>query len=257
MPDRPIVLDQATPRLLQRAALGLFALALLGASGCAALRARESAQLAKASEPFQATPATPTASLLVVGDSTAVGTGASGPARSLPGLMAAAQPGLRVVNRGADGARYRDFIAQLQASDERFDTVLVLGGGNDVIRLTGEQALRTHARRVAELAAQRGARVIFMPPGNVGNAPFFFPPLSWVMTQRSQVLHAAVREAASGSGAQYVRLYKPRAEDPFAQQPELLHARDGLHPSDAGYRLWLAELSSQAGAQVRTASMGL
>ena len=182
----------------------------------------------------------------MVGDSTAVGTGASSPANSVAGLLVRGQAGLRVVNRAADGARYEDFARQLAASDERFDAVLVLGGGNDVIRGTPQEALRQQVRRVADLARERSSTVVLMPPGNVGNAPFFFRPVGWWMTRRSQALHAVVREASAATGARYVNLYQPRSTDPFAQRADQLHASDGLHPSDAGYVLWLDELRRQA-----------
>ena len=82
-----------------------------------------------------------------------------------------------------------------------------------------------------------------------GNAPFFFRPYAWVMERESRKLHAIVREVAAGTGATYVNLYRDRDSDPFAQRPRELHAADGLHPSDAGYQLWLAELRRQAPAE--------
>lgn len=230
-----------------RPLLWIALLAATATAGCAAWRVSTSVDLARASEPFQASPAAATASLLVVGDSTAVGTGASDAGHSLPGLLAVAQPKLRVVNKAADGARYADFARQLEGVTERFDAVLVLGGGNDVIRLTGADQLRADVRRVAQLARERGTRVILMPPGNVGNAPFFFAPLSWWMDRRSQQLHRVVQDAARDTGARYVGLYKDARSDPFALRPTELHAADGLHPSDAGYALWAQELRAQGG----------
>jgi len=85
-----------------------------------------------------------------------------------------------------------------------------------------------------------------MPGGNVGNAPFFFAPLSWIMTSRSRELHAMVRASAAARGAVYVNLFKEAADDPFVRDPQRLHAADGLHPSDDGYALWYSELRSQA-----------
>lgn len=234
-----------------KAALLVMATAVLAAGGYSAWKVRQVAELSRQSEPFQALPMAATRSLLVVGDSTAVGTGASAAGKSLAGLIAAAHPGLRIVNLAADGARYEDFALQLQSGSGYFDVVLVLGGGNDVIRLTGQDKLRQDVLYVAQLARKRGAAVIMMPPGNAGNAPFFWRPLAWWMTRRSQALHAAVREAAQATGAAYVNLYKPRGEDPFAQRPAELHARDGLHPSDAGYALWLQELQRQANLEAR------
>lgn len=75
------------------------------------------------------------------------------------------------------------------------------------------------------------------------------------MTQRSRVLHSLVRQVASDNGALYVNLFKEKEDDPFAQRPDELNASDGLHPSDAGYRLWLAELNRQAGLGQRLAAL--
>lgn len=231
-----------------RGALLLLAAMVGGAatlSGCAVWKLGTSARMVEHSTPFESQPAAPTGSLLVVGDSTAEGTGASSPSRSVPGLLAAQNPGLRVVNKASAGARYEDFAAQLQSAQGQFDTVLVLGGGNDVIRLTRQDELRAAVRRTVALARERGARVVLMPPGNVGNAPFFLWPLARWMDHRSQQLHAIVREEAQRGGAHYVNLYQDKAHDPFAQRPRHFHAADGLHPSDAGYALWLQELQRQ------------
>lgn len=235
-------------RAALRAASLLAVGGLLAVAVRAAWKLRRSAQLMKASEPLQAEPAQPGASLLVVGDSTAVGTGASSARTSVAGLIAANHPGLRVVKLARNGARYRDFVQQLRTAPGPFDVVLVLGGGNDVFRLTGTARLREDVRQALAQARALAPKVIVMPPGNVGNAPFFLRPLSWLMTRRAQALHAVVAEAAKAQGARYVRLYQPREEDPFAQRPREMHAADGLHPSDEGYALWLREFDRQAGA---------
>ncbi len=233
----------------------LAALVVLTTSGCAAWRIKQSAELARQSEPFQASPVGAGASLLVVGDSTGVGTGASSPAASLAGLIARDHPSLKIVNRAKDGAKFADIARQLELPGERFDAILVLGGGNDVIRLTPYAPLEENIARVAALARTQARLVVLMPSGNVGSAPFFFPPWSWLMTQRSQTLHRFVGEVASDNGALYVNLYKDKSEDPFAQRPDELNAKDGLHPSDAGYRLWYAELNTQADFSRRLAAL--
>jgi len=230
------------------------ALALVAAVGHAAWRIKQSVGLARQSEPLQASPPGATARLLIVGDSTAVGTGASSAGSSLAGLIAHDHPRLTIVNRAADGARFADIARQL-AVPGPFDAILVLGGGNDVIRMTGQLALEQDIAKALALARQRAAQVIVMPPGNVGNAPFFMAPLSWLMTQRAQSLHRLVRQAAAASGAVYVNLYQDKADDPFAQRPDELNAPDGLHPSDAGYRLWYDALNSQAALASRLAGL--
>jgi lysophospholipase L1-like esterase len=208
--------------------------------------------LARQSEPFEQRPAAATRRLLIAGDSTAVGTGASSPAHSLAGLIAQQQPALQIENRARDGALFADVAEQLLRPG-RFDVVLVQAGGNDVIRLRGMDAMRKDIDDLLDAARQRADVVIVMPAGNVGNAPFFFAPWSWWMTQRAREMHPLVPAAAARSNAVYVKLFEERDDDPFVRQPEL-NASDGLHPSDAGYRVWWQVLQEQADLSGRLAS---
>ena len=221
------------------------AAALLFTTGCAAWRIGQAADLARKSTPFQQSPADPALSLLIVGDSTGVGTGASAPEASLAGLLGRTHPRLRIDNRARDGATFADVVRQLDGT-QRYDLVLIQAGGNDVIRMRSDDDVRADIDRATALARERSDRVVLMPAGNVGNAPFFFAPVSQLMTSRARRLHAFVRESATRHGAVVVNLFKEKAEDPFAQTPEL-NAVDGLHPGDAGYRVWRDELLGQSG----------
>jgi lysophospholipase L1-like esterase len=214
-----------------------------------AWRLHASAELVRLSEPLQRAPAQVSRRLLLVGDSTAVGTGASTPEASLAGRLGRQFPHLHIDNRARDGAMFADLLAQLDG-EQRFDMVLVMAGGNDVIRMRGLAALQGDIDRVLHRASQMADLVVLMPAGNVGNAPFFFPPVSWLMTWRARQLHAFASEAAARRGATLVNLFRESADDPFVQQPAL-NAKDGLHPSDAGYRVWFDALMTQAALSER------
>ena len=216
---------------------------ILTVSAKMAWRLSESVALARGSEPLQNSPTKPRTRLLIVGDSTAVGTGASDPQASLAGLLVQDFPAMLIVNRARDGAQFADVLSQMEGV-ETFDMVLVMAGGNDVIRMRGLKELRDDVSRVTQRARELADYVVLMPAGNVGNAPFFFAPLSWMMEWRSRKLHAAVREAAGKYAAVYVNLFHEHSDDPFILRPEL-NASDGLHPSDAGYQEWFRELLKQ------------
>ena len=212
-------------------------------------RVAVAAQLARAIEPYAQAPADPARRLLIVGDSTAVGTGASGPAASLAGLIGRAHPRAAIDNRARDGATWADLIVQLEGAGTA-DVVLVMAGGNDVIRLRDWADVRRDIDQVVARARSIAPVVWLMPAGNVGNAPFFWPPLSWWMTQRSRRVHALIEATARDPAVVYVDLFEEAEHDPFVQQPGL-HAADGLHPSDAGYRLWRDQLRRQADLDAR------
>ena len=234
-------------RMTRTASMYVALAAIVSVAGCAAFRLDESVKLAKQSTPFSVNPPNATASLLIVGDSTGVGTGAPTPETSLAGQLSRTYTRLNVENLAVNGAKFAQVNMQLEAATARhFDVVLIQAGGNDVIQLTGENTLRSQVQLALAQAGALAPLVIIMPAGNLGNAPLFFPPLSWWMTARSQNLHRIVREEATHAGAYYVNLYKPKSEDPFAQDSQNLHAADGLHPSDKGYAQWLTALIAQS-----------
>ena len=224
-------------------------------AGYAALRLAESARAARRGHAFDKLAEAEGSRLLIIGDSRAEGAGASAPENSLPGLLSRANPSLTVVNKAQHGARFEDFLSQLDG-DESFDAVLVVGGANDVLRLTREAALREDVQRVAQRARVRAALVIFMSPGNVGNARIFLPPWNWWLSYRSRRLEAIVSEVARANGALHVSLFQERGDDPFARHPRRMSARDGLHPSDAGYELWQRELETQVQLSAKLRKIG-
>jgi lysophospholipase L1-like esterase len=250
MSDAPrIVRNVARPAKL---AIALAALALLGACVQAGVRFNRSVALAKTSEPYQHRPLRPDARILIVGDSTAVGTGAMDPRASIAGRIAQEFPDTEIVNLGADGARLADVHGQLESiGSTRFDLILVQAGGNDVIRLASASTLADDWSAVARAAAGRAPQVIIMPAGNVGTAPFFFPPVSWVMTARARSAREIAAGTAQASGAAFVDLFYERQDDPFLQDPERFYAPDFLHPSDAGYGLWYDALKTQGDLSIK------
>ena len=211
-------------RLALALAVSVTGLATL--AGCTLWRLGEARALARASTAFQQEPPAPELRLLVVGDSTGVGTGASQPVASAAGLLGAAYPHLLVHNQASDGARFDAVPAQLAATAEGqgYDVVLIQAGGNDVIRGT-DAAVLAEVLEVSIGAAKAqlrpGGVAIVQPAGNVGNAAFFLPPLSQLMSQRARELHSAVRSVAARHGVVFVNLYQGSRAGPLCAAPRI------------------------------------
>ena len=90
-------------RLLRYNPMTTAAASVLAVSGCAVWQLRQAAELVKRSEPLAQRPDNPALRLLVVGDSTGVGTGTSTAAQSLAGLIAQRHPNWLIENRARDG----------------------------------------------------------------------------------------------------------------------------------------------------------
>jgi lysophospholipase L1-like esterase len=182
--------------------------------------------------------------VLVAGDSTAVGTGAGEPLMSVPGRIARDNPSVLLVNLAEDGARTEALVAQLHsAGPAEYDAVLILVGGNDVLRLTGIDRLRDSIAAALHLATGLSDNVALMTVGDVGSAPAIPWPVSLLLSRRAATLRALFAEEAGKRGVAYVDMHVPAAQtDPFARDPDKYYARDGLHPSAAGYGLWYERL---------------
>lgn len=221
--------------------LALLVLAYYGATlGLSIWRSRA---LTSASTAFATAPPAPANRLLVIGDSTAVGTGAGTPSLSVAGRLANLFPRLRIDNRAVDGARTTDVLRQLESeSAARFDAILIQTGGNDILRLTDPDRLRRVTLQLFDAAHRQSDHVVMMSTGDVGQTPAFPWPLDVLYSRRTRTVRALFMELAAANEIDYVDLFNPRADNPFRREPEKYYARDGLHPSAAGYGAWFARL---------------
>src|SRR6187402_3364078 len=93
-------------------------------------------RFAKVGRRFERRLSARSATVLVLGDSTGVGVGATLPEESVAGLLAADYPDAEVINVAVSGTRVAGAIAQARVCREagmRFDLALLHVGGNDVV----------------------------------------------------------------------------------------------------------------------------
>ena len=198
--------------------------------------------LVRAAVPYQLISTDTRVSLLVVGDSTGVGVGASRPEDSVAGRLARHIGATEVENYSVSGAIVADLPAQLaQAKHSEYLMILIQIGGNDIIRFHNSARVGQQLKEILT-TLPKAKDVYLMSAGNVGGAtlfPFFIRPFHTALNQKYHNVFAAV---VSQAGAHYINLYKQPAVDEFALEPQKYFAIDGLHPSSEGYRVWFESL---------------
>jgi lysophospholipase L1-like esterase len=195
-------------------------------------------RLAGRSLPFERDLAECRARVLVVGDSTGVGTGALRAEESIAGLIAREFHDVAITNRARNGAKAADTLRQLQALPDgrRFEVVFVHVGGNDILRATPLPQLADDIVAVLRAARERADTVIFMSAPNIGLCPVFFPPFSWLLTMRTRQAREIFMRVSAELGVTYIDLFRERRDDVFSRDPARYFADDRLHPTSESYR---------------------
>jgi len=182
--------------------------------------------------------------VLVLGDSTAVGIGAEHPEESVAGRVSTFLQADSVENYAVSGAVTADLNEQSKnATRSAYRLILIQIGGNDIIRFNSSenagQELRAAIRNLP-----RAEKVVIISAGDVGGATLFPWPVRPFHTRLNKQYHETFARVAQEEGVTYVNFGNSPATKAINQKPEVYLAADGLHPSSEGYRLWFEEIQS-------------
>ena len=194
--------------------------------------------------------------ILIFGDSTAVGTGASNKDLSTVGLLAAKYPSSEIQNFGINGAKLKDLIdiEMPKAKDESADIVIIQAGANDIVRFTKISEVEKNLKEVINLAKKKlksepACKIIILHSGNIGSCPIFPFYASYFITKRTRVVRdiylKIIQEENNKSLEKnifYVDLFQEKNEDIFLSDPKKFFASDSFHPGDAGYKYWFDKI---------------
>lgn len=185
--------------------------------------------------------------ILILGDSTAVGTGADNQADTIGGRLARDYPNSQIINVAKNGGLIADVYKQIEAvQNQNFDMIIVSTGGNDVWHYTNLVKIHNDLIKILPiLGNMSNQRVIFLVYNNIGSAPIFPSLVQWFLKRRCLKVHRVISYACKISNVQTIELFNTDSENPFHDNPEELFATDGVHPSSAGYRLWYNRLWRQ------------
>ena len=200
-----------------------------------------SAALVATSQTYQRMLPNPTLTILVLGDSTAVGTGGT-PETSVAGRLGDKFPTASVYNFGINGEKLSDFDVQMNTLNiQKADVVVLQIGANDIVHFTPISEIEAKLKDVLAKAKKISGNVVVLHSGSVGDAPLLWP-LGFIWNIRTQAVRHIYLRDVPAAGAIYVDLVASETDVTFANNPKKYYAPDMFHPSSDGYGLWFDEV---------------
>lgn len=195
-------------------------------------------------KPYEQQTSSSSKRILIAGDSTGVGVGASDPSTSVAGRIGSQFADSNIINISVSGAKLADLEKKLETvNGNSFTFVLLQIGANDITGRTSYEEIRSTLSRVLAQADLLSSKVVVMTAGNVGLSPAFKWPLSSYIEHRTRVVRKIfIEEIAKHPNASYIDLFKERKDEPFNTDIPRYYAPDLFHPSGDGYGVWFEKL---------------
>lgn len=202
-------------------------------------------RLSAETKPFEQIIENAEKNILIIGDSTALGVGASNPEKSLAGLWAQEFPEANIKVLAENGLKFDDFEKLKDKVDEKYDFIFLHLGGNDIIRFTKIDELSEQVIEVLDFLKDRTDKLVWTSSGNIGSAPFFPLVIRPILVNRTKVVREVFMEISEEMEVTYIDLFTSIKDDPFRKDISKNYANDKLHPADAGYKIWFSEIKRQ------------
>ena len=228
--------------------LGAVLVALLVLGGEAAVTLRRTFLSADSAPPATDTVGAagqPLVRLVMIGDSTAAGVGASTTSATVGGQLASALAAdshrVALSNVAVSGSRASDLAPQVsRVLLDRPDVAVILIGANDATHRTRLGSVRRDVSEAVRRLRRGGIAVVLGTCPDMGAARAFPQPLRLVVAWQGRRVAAAERVVGRAAGAEVVDI--GRQTGPAMRADSTTLAGDDFHPSDRGYRLWARAL---------------
>ncbi len=199
-----------------------------------------SGKIITATVPFEQHPSNPEIYILVAGDSSAVGVGATENINSIAGRLGTQFPKADISNVGMSGARLKDLLLVLdEHKNKNYNLIVLQIGSNDITHFTSYDTIRKELSEILSISNELSSKIILLTSGDVGRARIFYWPLSNILSSRAlDVRKIFIEEASKHKNVSYVDLYLDRNDDPFEKDLKKYYAPDSFHLTDDGYGVW-------------------
>lgn len=177
--------------------------------------------------------------ILLLGDSTGYGTGASSVEETMAGRFAHDFPHVEVNNYAVNGSLTENVIKQLEhVHDRNYNLTIISTGGNDTWHFTSmqdiERDLRTALSKAMEIT---GKNVVLIIYNNLVSGPIFPFFVRGRILRRTILINEIFMRVGNELGIETVPIFLNGEKC-----PKDFFARDGLHPSSEGYRIMYIRL---------------
>tara|TARA_Y100000310_G_scaffold317846_1_gene371211 strand:+ start:27944 stop:28669 length:726 start_codon:yes stop_codon:yes gene_type:complete len=176
--------------------------------------------------------------VLMIGDSTVVGTGAAKAEDSLAGLVGKTLPKAEIINKGVNGMKTKQLRSEIEGLSEEYDLIMLHIGGNDIVRFTELKKLENDLHATVKAAKSKSEKVILINGGNPGTAlllPWMSRPF---YNHRARQVREIFLRVAEENSIPLADVFREPEVDPFHLEPDTYYASDYFHPGSVGYKLW-------------------
>ncbi len=208
---------------------------------------RKTGVLMKKAIPFSRTVVNAQTNILVLGDSTMVGTGSEDPKNTTAGRLGSMYPNATITNISENGLKIAGLLEKIKTIDttQKFDIILIQIGANDIIRFTSIKNIEEGIQKVLAWTIANSNKVIFLHSGNVGDSKFFPWYINALLSKRSYEVRDIYIKQAQATGAHYINLIDSSLTKVVLENPNEYYANDFLHLNDKGYGLWFDEIQKE------------
>jgi lysophospholipase L1-like esterase len=175
--------------------------------------------------------------VLMIGDSTVVGTGASSPLKSIAGRFGTECKNWEIVNMGKNGDRTIRLANRISIGKiGKFDLIIIQIGGNDVVYATPLDQIKEDIDLILEKMKVSARHVMLVSTSDVELTPFFPWYIKDIYSEKSEKINQIFSEAASRHGVLFVSTPSELASS--LDDNNKYWAGDRFHPNDNGYQVW-------------------
>ncbi|MES2623175.1 MAG: GDSL-type esterase/lipase family protein [Patescibacteria group bacterium] len=182
--------------------------------------------------------------ILVLGDSTAYGTGSEKSSLTTAGRLGDLFPQADIQTIAENGLKINGLLEKVKTLDTntKYSLILVQIGANDIMKLTPMKDIENDINTLVDTLAPRTNNLIIMHSGNIGESEFFPFYLRSILSNRSKEMREIYVKQEEKDHVHYVDLINSSISKLTEENPTLYYANDMLHLNGAGYGLWFDEI---------------